>query len=124
MTPKQWTTAARVFTLGAACCGAVYLGGRFDLVTLPREGCSPVQRYSPGSRLLIDRWAPEWVEGDCVFVADSSGVIHLVLLSEERAGEGWWTETDAKDCPGVDPSELGWVAEERLLGRVVLSLAP
>jgi len=122
LAPKDWVRLARWLTVGVAGGALAYLGVRFDLLTLPEEGCSPVSRYAPGSRLLIDRWGGAWREGDCVFVSDEDGAIHITLLTAHDGGGKWWTSTDVEDCPGVDPEAIGWVPEEAILGRVILGL--
>lgn len=114
--------AMRRGTLLTALGVAIYLGSRFDVVTLPEVGCSPVSRYSPGSRLLVDRRPPFWSLGDCVFVAGADDLVHLVLLGSENQVGDFWVETDMPDCPGPDPALLGWVKPSELLGRVVMSL--
>ena len=114
--------AMRRGTLLAAACVAIYLGSRFDVLTLPEVGCSPVSRFSPGSRLLVDRRPPLWSLGDCVFVSGSDGLVHLVLLGSKNEEGDFWMETDMPDCPGPDPALLGWVKPSELLGRVVMGL--
>jgi hypothetical protein len=109
-------------TLLVALGVAVHLGSRFDLVTLPEEGCIPVSRYAPGSRLLVDRRPPSWVVGDCVFVEARDSSVHIVLLSATNVEGLFLTETDVPECPGVDPELLGWVETSSLLGRVVMAL--
>ncbi len=122
VSPRQWLRLARWVTIGSALGAALYLGGKFDLVTLPEDGCSPIARYPSGSRLLVDRWASDWAAGDCAFASDQGGVVHIVLLARRSEVGRWWVETDAADCPGIDPEVMGWLSGDRLLGRVVLSL--
>ncbi len=109
-------------TLLTALGVALYLGFRFDMVTLPQVGCSPVSRYSPGSRLLVDRRPPFWSLGDCVFVSGADGLVHLVLLGSKSPEGEFWVETDMPDCPGADSALLGWLKPSELLGRVVMGL--
>ena len=109
-------------TLLVALGVAAHLGSRFDLVTLPEEGCIPVSRYAPGSRLLVDRRPPTWRVGDCVFVEAPDTSVHIVLLSATNSDGFFRTETDISECPGVDPEWLGWVGPSSLLGRVVMAL--
>jgi hypothetical protein len=120
--PRRLVRGLRWATIAAALGAALYLGGRFEVVTLPSEGCSPVARYVPGVRLLVDRWARTWQSGDCVFVSDAAGAVHLVLLAECDATDAWWTRSDVDACPGAAGDELGWVPADRLLGRVLLGM--
>ena len=113
---------ARLLTIAVAIGGAAYLGSRFDFVTLPVDGCSPVARFSPGSRLLVDRWAGSWSAGDRVFVSDASGVVHLGVLGASEASGSWHVTGDMPDCPGLFPASEDPIREESILGRVVLSL--
>lgn len=119
---RRLLRAVRVLTLLIAGYYAISLGTRYELLSLPEEGCSPVARYSPGTRLLVDRRSPHWEVGDCVFVEDGAGATHLVILAEVNADGLYWTSTDVEGCPGVSASELGWLGENELLGRVVMSL--
>lgn len=114
--------AMRRFTLIVAFSVAIYLGSRFDVLTLPDVGCSPVSRFSPGARLLVDRRPPMWAVGDCVFVPGPDGMVHLVLLGSRNGAGEFWTETDTSDCPGPEPDVLGWLKPDELLGRVVMGL--
>ena len=107
-----------IFALGMA----LYMGQRFDLLKLPELGCSPVSRFSPGARLLVDRRPPEWRSDDCVFVASSDGAVHLVFLGSKNEDGHFWTQTDMPDCPGVDAEQLGWVNPDDLMGRVIMAI--
>lgn len=109
-------------TILIACCMALYLGARYDVLTLPEDGCSPVSLYSPGSSLLVDRRPPSWAVGDCVFVESADGLVHLGLLGTEDEAGRYWIQTDMPDCPGVDGELLGWVDPASLLGRVVMGI--
>lgn len=120
--PRSLVKVMRYLTIAVAMGGAAYLGSRFDFVTLPVEGCSPVSRYSPGSRLLVDRWAGAWKVGDSVFVADSSDVVHLGVLARPGASGRWHLTGDDPDCPGLFPASEEPISDELILGRVVLSL--
>ena len=79
-------------------------------------------RYSPGSRLLVDRWAESWRAGDAVFVVDAAGVVHLGVLGDSGSSAAWHVLGDSADCPGLFPPAEDPVAETSILGRVVLSL--
>ena len=109
-------------TLLIAACSALYIGSRFDMLVLPEAGCSPVSRFSPGARVLVDRRPPQFFAGDCVFVEGGDGLVHLVLLGAMNEAGEFWTHTDTPDCPGADPALLGWVKPDDLLGRVAMGL--
>jgi len=121
LNPRSLVNRARLLTGLIALGAASYLGLRFDFVTLPPDGCSPVSRYSPGSRLLVDRWADGFREGDCVFVTEASGVVHLATLEAAGAPGSWSVQGDSADCPGLFPAAENPVTEGSVLGRVVLS---
>ena len=112
----------RLGTLFIAFCMALYIGTRYEVLTLPRDGCSPVGRYSPGTRVLVDRRPPFWAVGDCVFVESPDGLVHMVLLGSRNEEGAFWTETDMPDCPGVEAEILGWVKPGELLGRIVMGI--
>ena len=113
---------ARIVTVAIALGCATYIGLRFDFVTLPEEGCSPVSRYAPGSRLLVDRWAWSLNDGDCVFVAEEGGVVHLAILERSEVVPRWHVVGDSAECPCLFPPEETPVSEDAVLGRIVLSL--
>jgi len=113
---------ARLITLLVAGCSAVYLGMRFDVVTLPLSGCSPVTKFGPGSRLLVDRWAGGWRAGDLAFVEDARGAVHFGLLGASAVAGCWLLLSDSGDCPSVFPVNDLPIEEDRMLGRVVLGL--
>ena len=121
--PRILVKRARILTVAVASVCAVYLGARFDLMTLPMDGCSPVSRYSPGSRLLVDRWGCSLRDGDCVLVAEASGVVHLGILSAAEEANYWYVVGDSADCPGLFPRDEGPVSGASVLGRIVLTLA-
>ena len=123
MNPRVIVRRARFLTVAIALGCALYLGSRFEFLTLPADGCSPVSRYAPGSRILVDRWAEPFMEGDCVFVTDASGVVHLGTLGAASERGLWHVLGDTVDCPGLFPAEEDPVSDEAILGRVVLSLS-
>ena len=122
--PRRLVQAARWVTIGVAALSALYLGCRFEFLSLPEEGCSPVSRYGAGCGLLVDRWVSDWEVGDCAFAQGVDGVVHLVILSGQNDAGCWWTASDVSECPGVVGEELGWLPEDRLVGRVVMGVGP
>ncbi|MEM9799859.1 MAG: hypothetical protein AAGA20_05995 [Planctomycetota bacterium] len=109
-------------TLLVAIGGLVYLVARFDLVSLPAEGCSPVAAYAPGDRVVVDRRTSGLAAGDAVFVRDQAGTMHLTTVLERRASDGaLWCAPDVSDCPGFSSEESGWVSTDAVVGRVLLA---
>jgi hypothetical protein len=112
-----------------------YLGWRYEMLTLPREGCSPLARFRPGQTLLTDRHPSEVGIGDAILFHEGG----RVLLAEVRRLRGdqelpatggsrqrldfvreLWLETDVPSCPGEGSPELGWIPTEDLSARVLL----
>ena len=122
MDAKLIIRRARVITISLAAAGALYLGARFDLLTLPAEGCSPVASVRPGVRLLVDRWVSSAVPGDIVFVSDGVGAVHLAILGVDEGEGGWVVRGDVQDCPLRIPDDSRAVTSDQLLGRVILNM--
>lgn len=118
-----------VIALGAVA----YLAWRFETLTLPAGGCSPLFRFQAGQTLLTDRHPSTLAIGDAVLYR-ASGQVLLGSIEELRgagrqpisplASNPWphslWLVTDAPDCPGADSRELGWIPVEDLAARVLL----
>ena len=117
---KGFVRKARIATLASAICGALYLGFRFDLVTLPAAGCSPVSKFAPGVTLLVDRWADDWGDGNSVFVEDGSGSGHLGSIRSHDSPDRWVVTSDSEDCPTRYPAEENPIHANLILGRVLM----
>ena len=112
----------RRWTLLIALAGAAYLGLRFDLVTLPPDGCSPVTRYEAGDRLVIDRHPGDVQPGDAVLVRAADGTLHLVVVEVAREDDGrLWCSADCARCEGFDSASVGWLDLSAVAGRVLLA---
>ena len=110
-------------TLAFTVLGGLYLWTRYEVLTLPGEGCSPLTRLAPGSLLWIDLRPAALAEGDVVFFALADG--RLALAEVERQGEeGLWLVTDDEACPGESSATLGWIDEARVHGRMILATRP
>lgn len=122
LNPRRLQRHLRILCLAAAAAGVFYLYTRYDLYTLPEEGCSPLMRFSPGNRLLLDRNPPRWERGDAGLFAGPDGRLYLGIVREVR-GEPreLWLETDADGCPGADSDEFGWIPVDRLRARVMMA---
>lgn len=108
-----------------AALGALYLGWRFELMTLPAEGVSPLREYRPGTRLLVDRSHREGREGEALLYRDDLGRLLLGRLATTPSGEtrsGLWLVTDAEGGELPDSRTLGPISPERVVGRVVCAL--
>lgn len=113
----------RRFTLFAAAAGVLYLYTRFELLTVPETGCTPVLRFAPGSTMLLDTRPRPLVPGDGVVFDAGNGATSLGLVRECRPDGSAWIEVDADDCPGPSSETLGWIPADRLLARVVFVAA-
>jgi hypothetical protein len=112
----------RRWTMILALAGAAYLGLRFDLVTLPPDGCSPVTRFEPGDRLVIDRHPNGLGPGDAVLVRAPDGVLHLVVVEAIReAGGELWCSADCERCDAFDSGAAVWLEPGAVAGRVLLA---
>ncbi len=109
-----------------------YLVLRFDMITLPEEGCSPLRSISPGDRLVVDLWPGRLAEGDPVLFRDESGKLLLgkVGTVPETAPESYaaavaagayWIVADDPRCPAPDSRALGPIDAEAIAGKVFLA---
>ena len=104
-----------------------YLMWRFELETLPDEGCSPLLSLRPGAHLLVDVRPRELHEGDTVLFRDLTGrlLIARIVPRPDSAGDGpgFWLATDNRACPGPDSSSLGLIPRERCEGRMLFAFS-
>ncbi|HTF87927.1 MAG TPA: S26 family signal peptidase [Planctomycetota bacterium] len=108
-----------------ALCAVFYLFWRFDLQSLPRDAITPLLRFHPGARLLVDRRNLDAREGQALLFHDEQG--RLLLGDVGRAPEsetrpGLWLLADNPEVQGLDSRTLGPIAKERVVGRVVCAL--
>ena len=107
-------------------CGAclVYLFLRFESLTLPAEGCSPLLRYRAGVSLLLDRWPGELHADEAVLFKGPDADLNLGLIESLREQEGrqqLWIVVDDPDCPGTSSADCGWLRAEDVSARVVFA---
>lgn len=124
LNPRRLQRHLRIFCLAIAAAGVFYLYSRYDLYTLPEEGCSPLLRFSPGNRLLLDRNPPAWRPDDAGLFSGPDGRLYLGIVRQVRAGaegEEFWLDTDAPACPGSDSDEFGWIPAGHLRARVMMA---
>ncbi|MFT4543340.1 MAG: hypothetical protein ACI841_002266 [Planctomycetota bacterium] len=117
---KRLQRASWLISLGCLA----YLFFRFDSLTLPETGCSPVLRYRTGVPLLLDRWPGEFDSGDVVFFADEQESLYLGLVDRSElhdSGRRFWIRVDNPDCPGASSETMGWIPEERIQARVLFA---
>jgi hypothetical protein len=125
---------ARIAVYVATLAALAYLFLRYDRITLPSEGCSPVLALDPGSRALVDTWADGGPENSVLFFRDPEdagtlliGVVGAVPSSapadewEAVEGGALWLVSDRLDCPGRDSRVLGPIPRALVSGRVVFS---
>ncbi len=110
--------------------GLAYLVWRFELVRLPRAGCSPLLRLAPGDLLVFDTRARAYHTWDVVLFRGPRGELLLGELRPDSegigappspAGDHAWIRTDRPDCPGTDSLQLGWIPRDALAGRLLLA---
>lgn len=123
MTPKRLQRLFSRATLVLAALGGGYLWMRYEVMTLPEEGCSPLAQVAPGSFMWIDLAPRELRPGDAVFFELADG--RLALAQVERAeGEAFWLITDVANCPAESSLTQGLIAAERIHGRLIMALRP
>ena len=124
MKPAQVRRTLRVISIGGALLGLAWIYGRFDLLTLPTEGCTPLFDLEPGDRVLVDRRPQQLSIGHGVLFSDGDGRLLLGRVSDDVAvadGE-LWILTDDPACPGDDSRQLGPVPADRVRGRILFPL--
>ena len=114
--PRRALPWLRRATLLALALGIVHLVWRFEALRLPADGCSPLQRLSPGNLMLLDTRAATYGSGDVVLFAAAdpsepgSGVeLHVaevVRVDPTPDGPRYWVVTDVPDCPGLDSEQV------------------
>jgi len=130
---RRFLLRARIFVYLFAAAAVVYLAWRFDTVTLPEEGCSPVRSLQPGARLFVDLHPGVIVDGDRLLFSDENGELLLGVVAPlpesappefaERAAAGeLWIVADDPTCPARDSRALGPIPLDRVAGRVFLAL--
>lgn len=124
MSPQRVRRIARLLTLAGFLVGIAYLYGRYDLMTLPSAGCSPLYNLDPGDRLLLDRRPPQLAPGHSVLFADPDGRLLLGQVSDAVAvsAQELWILTQDPNCPGADSRQFGPVPKDRVRARVLFPL--
>lgn len=113
--------AVAIFAAGAA----VWIGSRFEFLSLPREGCTPIRGLQPGARLLVDRSPSLLADGRVVLWRGSDEAVHLGRLApapQPIAPDQVWIVVDDPDCPAPQSSSVGPIPRERVAGRVLMTL--
>lgn len=121
MTPQaKLLRNLRRATVFIAVLGIVYLVSRFQTITLPSEGCSPVGRFTAGDRLIVDGRPRPLEKGDAVLIRDVGGRLQLTLIETLRPADGHlWCVSNVPECPGFSSKEAGWIDPGRVAGRVL-----
>jgi len=123
VTPRRLQTILRRGTLIVAAIAGVYLWSRYEVIPLPAEGCSPLQRLSPGNLLWVDRYPSSVIVGDVLFFEQADGSVGLGEVARlEAAPERYWIVTDDDACPAPDSDDFGWVAPDAVYGRLLLAM--
>lgn len=133
--PALWTRRLHRLRLAiyAVLLAAIgYALWRFEVVTLPAEGCSPLVGFEPGDRLLVDRSGGvglgtavlyEGPGGELLLgrVVQPPGSAPAAVWSAFEAGE-LWIVSERDDCPGRDSHLLGTQPRSAVRGTVVVGL--
>lgn len=117
---QRWLSRA---TLVFAALGGLYLWTRYEVLTLPSEGCSPLTRLAPGCVLWIDLRPGSLAPGDVVFFQLADGRLALAEVERREAGR-LWLVIDEESCPGESSATLGWIPEEHVHGRMIFAARP
>lgn len=121
----------RIVVYGIVIVLVVTMVWRFDVISLPEEGCSPLRRLAPGDRIVVDVHPGELREGDVVFFRAGAGEIRfgeVQPVPPSAPEETWaavaagalWIVGDDADCPARDSRVLGPIEREAVEGRLVL----
>jgi hypothetical protein len=124
--PRRLQRHLRYLCFLAAGLGLGYIAWRFDTQTLPAGGCSPLMRYAPGNRLLVDRRPPRLEVGDALLFR-AEGQLLLGAVARVRPDgappdgvDAVWIAGDNPQCPAHGSAELGWIDAHAVQGRVVM----
>jgi hypothetical protein len=121
--PKRLQRLLRNATLLTAVAGGIYLWNRYELIDLPRAGCSPLKSLSPGNKLWVDLFPARIVVGDVLFFLPPQGQLSLARVERiEGAPERYWLAGDDPTCPTVASDELGWIPGDWVQGRLMMAI--
>jgi hypothetical protein len=123
MTPKKLLRILRRSVLVLVLAGGGYLLVRFDGMRLPADAPSPLQRFSPGDSLLMDRYPAEIRMDDPVIYSGPDGRVHLGLILDLRQQDGvtvFRVGQEAPDGVATDSQTPGWMDREWIVGRVIM----
>lgn len=107
-----------------------YCVWRFDVASLPAEGCSPLFDLEPGDRIVVDRRPGTLKAGDAVLFRAPDGELYLGRVSTpplSAPADVWaaceagalWVVKEKRDCPGAESAVVGPIARADVSGRVV-----
>lgn len=122
-TPRRVARVARRVILLGSLAGALYLGLRFKVRTLPEDACCPLLALEPGERLLVDVDPRPLAPGDVVLLGIEGGGRTVARIDRVRGDDGaLWVTTDREGCPGAASDRLGWIPRGAVAGRVLFGL--
>jgi hypothetical protein len=122
VTKQRVLAILRRMTWIFAAGGAIYLWGRYDLIRLPGEGCSPLLSLRPESILWVDRNAREIRAGDVLFFSQANGSLGFGRVSKLKASPlGFWILADNPECSAKDSTDFGWVQASAIQARMVMA---
>ena len=120
LTPRNVALVVRRVILLIAAGGALYLGTRFGLRTLPDDFVSPLVGFGAGENLLIDGRPRPLEVGDVVLLRVEESAPLLARVTNVRDSDGaLWCEADNEHARGVRSEEHGWISGGVVAGRVL-----
>lgn len=130
---RRFLARARVGLYAVVALAVVYLAWRFDTLTLPSEGCSPIRSIAPGARIFVDLHPGAIQDGDRLIFRDEAGELLLGIAEpvpesapdefHARVAAGaLWIVADDPACPARDSRVLGPIPRDAVAGRVFLAL--
>lgn len=122
--PRRALRYVRLFVILYLLGALGYLSWRYETVTLPEEGRSPLLAYPPGTRVLTDKRWRELHQGDVVLFLTAPEQLRLGRVEDTRATSptSYIVVGDDPACPGPDSRELGPISGEAIAARVILTL--
>lgn len=130
MIPARFLARVRRVILLLVVGSGLYGALRFDVVTLPSGALSPLYGIHAGDRMLVDRRARQGARDQIWLYRGPKGELLLGRVTEPEPGltaearaaldaGALWLGVE-RSLPGVpDSRELGPIAREALVGRVV-----
>jgi len=125
---RRLLVRSRVFVYVGLVLVVAYHAWRYDLVSLPAGGTSPLTDVPPGARLIVDLHFGALATGDAVLYRDGESLLLGRVEApppsapehvHEACAEGaLWILKDRPQVPGNDSTRLGPIPRADVGGRV------